>query len=105
MVQVFVIFAIYYKVMAAEYHFITEWRFKADIRDVARVLEDVESLSTWWPTVYLDVKVVNQGGDKGIGRKVELSRRATSLTSCAGTLWSPSLTRLMASLWKPVATL
>ena len=57
---------------ANEYAFLTEWSYKASIEEVAAILEDVESLSTWWPSVYLKVTVLEPGDGKGIGKKVDL---------------------------------
>jgi Polyketide cyclase / dehydrase and lipid transport len=58
---------------ANDYHFVTRWRFRADIREVADILDDVESLPRWWPSVYLDVKVLEPGDPStGVGKTVEL---------------------------------
>jgi hypothetical protein len=57
---------------ANEYAFLTEWSYKASIEEIAAILEDIESLSTWWPSVYLKVTVLEPGGEKGIGKKVDL---------------------------------
>ena len=57
---------------APHYHFVTRWRFDATIEEVADVLEDVDSLSRWWPSVYLDVRTVEPGGPHGLGRVVDL---------------------------------
>lgn len=54
------------------YEFQTIWRFAAPIHDVAGILEDVESLAKWWPSVYLEVEVLDAGGEKGIGKRVRL---------------------------------
>ncbi len=55
------------------YHFITRWHFaNATCGEVYRILEDVESLAEWWPSVYLDVKVREKGQPGGIGKLVEL---------------------------------
>jgi hypothetical protein len=56
-----------------EYHFVTGWKFaNTTIQEIADILEDVESLSAWWPSVYLDVKVVEAGGSGGVGKRVSL---------------------------------
>jgi hypothetical protein len=47
--------------MAAEYHFITNWRVRGTAREVSDVLEDPLGLSRWWPSVYLDVKILEPG--------------------------------------------
>ena len=55
-----------------EYHFITRWRLNGTINEVADILQDAEALPKWWPSVYLDVKVLEPGDDKGVGKLVEL---------------------------------
>lgn len=57
---------------ANEYVFRTEWRVPAAIQEVSDILEDVEALARWWPSVYLEVKTLDQGGEKGIGKKIDL---------------------------------
>lgn len=54
------------------YHFITRWQVAATPEDVYRTLEDVEALARWWPSVYLDVKVLEKGQSGGVGKVVEL---------------------------------
>ena len=54
------------------YHFITQWHVRATPEDVYRTLEDVDALSRWWPSVYLDVKVLEKGQPGGVGKVVEL---------------------------------
>lgn len=56
----------------ARYKFETNWTVQADISEVSAILEDVESLPQWWPSVYLRVKVLEPGGEGGVGRKVDL---------------------------------
>lgn len=59
--------------MAANaYCFLTEWSFEAPIDKVSQILEDVEALSAWWPSVYLKVNVLELGDSSGVGKKVEL---------------------------------
>lgn len=56
-----------------EYHFITNWRVPATIEEVFDILSDAKSLTRWWPSVYLDVKVLNEGDENtGIGREIGL---------------------------------
>ncbi|MEZ0327102.1 MAG: polyketide cyclase [Fimbriimonas sp.] len=57
---------------ANDYHFVTRWCFQAEIEEVASILEDIESLCTWWPTVYLHIQTLEPGEHNGIGRKVDL---------------------------------
>ncbi|MFN8345548.1 MAG: SRPBCC family protein [Spirosomataceae bacterium] len=54
------------------YHFITRWYAEATPEEVYRILEDVEALAIWWPSVYLDIKVVEKGQKGGVGKLVEL---------------------------------
>lgn len=56
----------------ADYHFITTWRVRATCEEIYQLLEDVDSLAEWWPSVYLDVKVRDKGQAGGIGKLVSL---------------------------------
>ncbi|HRI58908.1 MAG TPA: SRPBCC family protein [Saprospiraceae bacterium] len=56
----------------ADYHFITTWRVKAAREEVYRILEDVDTLAEWWPSVYLDVKMREKGRPGGVGKLVSL---------------------------------
>ena len=56
----------------SEYHFITHWQVEGTVEEVSDILEDVESLVRWWPSVYLDVKVLEPGGERGVGKLVSL---------------------------------
>jgi hypothetical protein len=55
-----------------EYHFITDWRVESTVDEVSKILGDPFALMRWWPSVYLDVKVVEQGEESGLGRVVSL---------------------------------
>src|SRR3569833_515588 len=55
-----------------EYRFITNWRIKATCEEVYRTLEDIDTLVNWWPSVYLDVKVLERGVPGGVGKVVAL---------------------------------
>ncbi len=54
------------------YRFVTRWCFQAQIEEIAPILEDIESLSDWWPTVYLDAKGCEGGAKNGVGSQVDL---------------------------------
>lgn len=54
------------------YHFITQWCVKGTVEEVSRVLADPNDLVRWWPSVYLDIKVLEQGDEAGVGKVVEL---------------------------------
>ena len=55
-----------------EYHFITTWRIAATPDEITAVLGDAQGLARWWPSVYLDVRVVEPGDENGLGKVVEL---------------------------------
>ena len=58
--------------MSNEYHFISRWRLRASAQEVADVLRDAQELPRWWPSVYLDVQVIEEGDASGVGRVVDL---------------------------------
>jgi hypothetical protein len=58
--------------MPADYHFRTRWRVRGTREEVAEVLGDADDLVRWWPSVYLDVRVIEEGGAGGVGRVVDL---------------------------------
>jgi hypothetical protein len=55
-----------------EYAFLTTWTVPATPDEVVSVLSDAEALACWWPSVYLDVCVVEPGDERGLGRVVDL---------------------------------
>lgn len=55
-----------------DYHFITLWRVKSTVEEVSEILGDPRGLVRWWPSVYLDVKVLEEGDEHGLGRVVSL---------------------------------
>jgi len=58
--------------MFNDYHFVTRWRFLAEVREVSDILQDPLSLPRWWPSVYLEVREIEPGGPNRIGRVIEL---------------------------------
>jgi len=56
----------------AVYHFISNWKVKSSKEEVYDVLGDAEGLARWWPSVYLDVKILQPGDALGVGKIVEL---------------------------------
>ena len=54
------------------YHFITHWRVESTVDEVSELLGDSLALMRWWPSVYLDVRVVEPGEEHGLGRVVNL---------------------------------
>jgi len=55
-----------------EYHFITHWQVEGAVEEVSLILEDVPSLVRWWPSVYLDVTILDPGDERGVGKVVSL---------------------------------
>jgi hypothetical protein len=59
--------------MAAEYHFVTNWKIPGTARDVAEVLGDPLELVRWWPSVYLKVRELEPGNpETSVGRVIDL---------------------------------
>src|SRR6185437_12356201 len=55
-----------------DYHFITHWRLVGTLEEVSEALGDPLGLARWWPSVYLDVRVLESGDERGVGRRVAL---------------------------------
>jgi Polyketide cyclase / dehydrase and lipid transport len=55
-----------------DYHFVTRWRVKSTVQEVADILGDAADLERWWPSVYLEVGVLEPGDERGIGKVVSL---------------------------------
>jgi hypothetical protein len=55
-----------------EYHFITNWRVEGTLREINEILGNGPDLVRWWPSVYLEVKQVQQGDSNGIGAEIDL---------------------------------
>ena len=54
------------------YHFVTCWRLESTLEEVSEILGDASDLVRWWPSVYLDVQVLEPGDERGLGRVVSL---------------------------------
>jgi hypothetical protein len=57
---------------SSDYHFITHWQVNADPAEVYDIISKSSQLTRWWPAVYLDVKILEEGDAKGVGKLVEL---------------------------------
>jgi hypothetical protein len=57
---------------ANDYAFVTTWRLPAGRAEIADILGDAASLPRWWPSVYLDVDVLEPGDETGLGKVVGL---------------------------------
>jgi uncharacterized protein YndB with AHSA1/START domain len=54
------------------YEFVTNWRVAGTAEEVYEIISRSEDLSRWWPSVYLQVDVVDPGRAGGIGKRVRL---------------------------------
>ena len=54
------------------YHFITRWTVPATCKEVYDILGEPKDLARWWPSVYLDVQILDPGIPGGLGKKVDL---------------------------------
>jgi Polyketide cyclase / dehydrase and lipid transport len=59
-------------VASNQYVFVTHWRVQASIDEVFAILSGAADLPRWWPSVYLEVRVVEPGDEEGVGRSVDL---------------------------------
>jgi hypothetical protein len=55
-----------------DYHFITHWRMKGTAEEISDILQDATEMARWWPSVYLDIQVLEPGDERGIGKVVSL---------------------------------
>ena len=69
----------------------TVWRVPGTIPEVIAVLDDVEALPLWWPSVYLTADLVSSGDDDGVGRVVKLCTKG----------WLPYTLRWTSTLTEP----
>jgi hypothetical protein len=78
--------------MDTDYQFFTEWRVAGTIEEVKDVLGDAESLTRWWPAVYLRLDEVAPGGEGGVGRTVDLHTKG----------WAPYTLRWQLQITEPM---
>ena len=57
---------------ANDYHFITHWRVQSTPQEITDVIGDARELPRWWPSVYLDVKILQPGDARGVGSVIDL---------------------------------
>ena len=55
-----------------DYHFVTRWQVEGTPEEVSQILEDAADLVRWWPSVYLEVEVLEPGDERNIGKLVRL---------------------------------
>ncbi|MDP9884206.1 hypothetical protein J2W21_001716 [Sinomonas atrocyanea] len=59
-------------VATTDYSFVTVWRVAGTREEAIQVLARVEDLPRWWPSVYLQVVLLEPGGPDGLGRRAAL---------------------------------
>jgi Polyketide cyclase / dehydrase and lipid transport len=59
----------------AAYRFVTHWRVRGRCEQVADILEDVDAIPKWWRSVYRTARVVERGGEHGLGRVVDVTTK------------------------------
>ncbi len=55
-----------------DYHFMTTWRVEATLLEVNEIIGDALDLPRWWPAVYLQVRELEPGDERGLGRVIDL---------------------------------
>src|SRR5687767_663911 len=55
-----------------EYHFITHWRVRGTVKEVAELIGNAPDLARWWPSVYLDVQELEPGDENSVGKVIDL---------------------------------
>ena len=78
--------------MSSEYHFVTVWRVPGTIEEVKDVLGNADTLPQWWPSVYLSVRRVSEGGPDFVGSENELHTKG----------WLPYTLRWTLTLTEPM---
>ena len=58
-----------------DYRYLSHWRVLGTAAEVADILADLGQLSRWWPSVCLDVEVLERGARDGVGTVVSLQTR------------------------------
>jgi hypothetical protein len=58
-----------------EYHFVTQWQFKAPIELVFKIIESGVDFPRWWPEVYLAARAEKSGRADRIGDKIHFHTR------------------------------
>ena len=60
--------------MGNDYHFVTEWRVAGTVDEVKDILgdDDAQAVTRWWPSVYLTIVQLVEGGEGGVGKELDL---------------------------------
>jgi uncharacterized protein YndB with AHSA1/START domain len=59
-----------------DYHFLTRWELEATPQEVFDLIADASSYPRWWPSVFLETRIVEPGDEGGVGRVVEVRTAA-----------------------------
>jgi hypothetical protein len=54
------------------YNFVTRWRVQGTVEEVGSVLDDARELPRWWPSVYLDINILQAGDENHVGEVFDL---------------------------------
>jgi hypothetical protein len=60
---------------ANAYHFVSHWCVEGTPTEVFAIIDDAPGLVRWWPAVYLDVRMIEPGDERGIGKVFQLLTR------------------------------
>jgi len=60
---------------ANEYQFVTRWRLPGTPEQVSDLLGDTETICRIWPSLYTRARVVEPGGEHGLGRVLRVETR------------------------------
>jgi hypothetical protein len=52
---------------STDYYFVTHWRVRGTVEEVADILFDGTEFPQWWPSVYLEVTKDMEGDERGVG--------------------------------------
>lgn len=55
-----------------DYRFITCWRVQSTGPEVSDILGNAPDLVRWWPAVYLEVRELEPGDERGLGKVIDL---------------------------------
>ena len=59
-----------------DYHLSTRWELEATPQEVFDLIADASSYPRWWPSVFLDARILEPGNEHGVGRVVEVRTAA-----------------------------
>jgi hypothetical protein len=60
---------------APRYHIQTRWQIEGAVEELSLILRDAASFPKWWKPVFLDVRIVRPGNERGIGEVAEVRTR------------------------------